>query len=685
MVVVDMIPGLAYVNTRVGLTRLDQGLRETIYIPPEALKAQEQLTALDQQVAVTNRAIWHLHQQAETHRKAQNLAQQAQALAQADQQEQRLRKLDAERQRLTAELGQQRERTQEEAVASIFVDLHKQALDYHKQNRLVDCTVVILAAFRLHRQVYGGLNNPDCRMQVADMHAKLGNMLAGILDTPASAQAITQQYVAVLRPVVETRARARQALADAQAALDALEPLRSAPKDGDWAGHVAASGKCAAALDTSLSGVKAAHAALEALLAAADLDELFFPLTAELAGTRFAAGWHAWKAAIETALGGPLEDLRQDPDRLLPAPGPFAQPLQDAAAEVKRLRELHALGLAAAELTDALPTYRIRLEQLAELQRALPAPAQGMDAAQLVDTFLRAAALQSALQAEFPSYYEAVDASGFGRQGRIHSETVQRLASLPGASDVLALDDLGQAYALYAAARRLTAQAGETAKSARRLIGKALTTAQGYADLRACLQARLSEEQFLEVAAQVAAQKPGLPGRLVARLDGGRSSENERRRRLVDALLQRAGAAVTLPPTALPFPPVAPKTTPLSLWPQRAGPVPRIALQRAALGLALVLLGLFAIFAQFAWSSGWPWQSPPTATAPAPLPESTFTPAGVTPAGGTATAAPSRTATPTVTPTPPVTASPPTLSPPAGGHPTNQCAEAYGTGGSPCD
>lgn len=656
MNVIDFIPGLVSVDTRVGLAHLDQGLRESLRVDLRSLPAQQQLDALGQQAAATQKTIRQLQRQAEEYRKQQQVSQQAQMIAQVNQHEIYLKQLEVERTRLNAELQRQYRQAQDQEIVRVVADLYNQALYYQRQGSLIDFVVVTLAVFRLHQQVYGNLTNPDDRLQSASLQGKLFDALAGILEAYTSAQTLTQQYVAALSPVLEIQQRVSRTLADTQGTIETVTTLQSAPTDADWTRSLGACDAATAGLKSGLNQVAAAKSELAGLLDTPALREVFFPLDTTLSGTRLAARWALWKQSVDTALNANLEALYQGLGKLKTALQQREQQLRSSETEVKRLRGLHQLGRNAAQLVTILAPYQSRYDVLAELHRALPTPQPETEPAELVRTFIGAARLQHAIQAEFMPYQQALDASDFGRGGRLSAEVVRQLASLTGIEGVLALGDLTAEYALYDKIRQLAAEIGETVKTSRRLIAQVVESDDRFEATLVYLRGCLPEAQVREVEEQLAGRKAGMLDRTRGLVRGERGKELDRRRQLLDSLLQHAGAAESLPEAELPYQPVVPKAASFSLKPARTIPLPQSTLGRVGLflGATIVFIGLIAAAVVLAGGdNALAPHSTATSAAVAGV-QSTATPARtpVTPKRPTTTTKPTDTLAPTDTPAP---------------------------------
>lgn len=647
MSLVDLIPGLSVVNQRVGLANLDQGLRESIGIDPRTLPAQQQLSHLDGQVAGANSAIGRLRRQVEDARKRKQFDLQTQLLAQINQQETHLRQLVRERQRLEADLRQQQIQAQEREVMRMLADLYTQTLDFQRQGRVLDCVTVTLALLRICRQVSGRLDNPAYRVQVADLQGKLYEALGAVFESAGSIAELTRQYVGALTPLVDIRKRVQYALEDAQKALETAVTLRSAPVDGDWTRSVAACDTAAAGLERSRGFVTQARAELVGLLAAPELSEVFFPVFCTMDGTRLAAKWNSWIQGLDAALGSSLRVLYQGFGELSVALQQNEAGLRAAEAEVGRLRSQHQLGSSAAHLIGIWPAYQARYQQLKEVYSALPAIMPVTQPAQLVDVFLTAARLRHALQAEFAPYFQVLDASGFGSGGRLRAEAVQRLSALGGIEAVISVGDLTSAYALHAAVRQLAAQAAEVVKVARRLINRALESDEGFDALLVPLHGSVPEDQAREVVDRVASRAPSMSDRVRGLLGGARGLELDRRRRVLDGLLQCAGIAESLPGAVLPYAFDAPKMKGFALGSPLAIGIPQSVAGRAGLALGIVAVlfafGLVSMLFARAGASFAPLDATTTATVhAAPEVESTRPPVRATQAVpiGSATARP---------------------------------------------
>lgn len=541
MAFLDLIAGLAFVNAHVGLYRLDKGLRDDINIPMEQLQAHVQLlTRSAQAVAITNQ-IQQLKRQADSLLKQQLNAQHAQLMVQVGQLQLQLQQLQVERTRLELEVKKEQRLAQENQILKIFVDLYAQSQSFRQQGRLLDYLVVVIAAFRIHHQIYYDLDDANNRLKVTELKDKLFQELSGILQSVPSRQKLVDSYIEALQVPIGLVNTGTHSISNALKAIDEEQKLRQVFPDVDWAEKVKSADFCIEYLEASRKALTGARTSYAEFTQNLDLREFFFPVYGDHVNTLvpgLEGAWAAWISSVEANIGNRLTQLYS---AFCEHPPLFNQREKEVVAvieEAKRLRITHQLGQAISTLVRVTQAYLARFQEL-ELQfKELTIPKKDADPPHVLYICLVLQQIKAAISSEFSEFQRFAQSHNNLSNKQYLAQATRRMQEINATEDAVPVSCVPGTLALSQNITKLESAVNEAIKVCKSLLNRAAKSDELFEKLDAYSRKLLDEPQIQEVEARVVSYRPGAMGQILSGLRGDKGKDIERRHRLIDTVLE---------------------------------------------------------------------------------------------------------------------------------------------------
>ena len=552
MAFTDLITGLAFVSGHLSLRHLDTGLRGSIDIPTNELNSHVQALARSAQAVTVSNQIQQLRGRADRLRKQQHNAEHAQLMVQIGQLELQLQQLSTQRQHLELEAKRELRLAQENRILRDFVDLYSQAQIYQQQTRLLDYVVVVLAALRIHRQVYNDLDDAVNRLRLTELQEKLFNGLRGVLESPESRKQIASTYVVALKAPVDLVQKGTLSLSNATKAIQMKASLRSAPDDGDWARSTGSVSYCTEYLGATRDALRKSRGDYKGFSGDLDPADFLFVAFPHKSSGLVPATQNAWTdlvRSIEMEAGMPLKEMHS---ALRGHPKQFEQREQEVIASLKEAQHLwvaHQLGHAFTFLKNVIRPYRERFGEINDQFQQIEMPNRQTDPEQVLLNCLKLLDVRAELTefSEMLTFLEANSAAG-GR--KYLTQASKYLVDINAA----ALSDEAQVRDAFALSRGVSDLEGKVTRAIQRCKASLYQAAKGdsgFEEVDNCLRTVLSESQFADVESKVATYEPNAIQRVLSSLRSGKD-QVDRRRHLIDYALQTYSESLTRQDIALP-------------------------------------------------------------------------------------------------------------------------------------
>ena len=553
MRITDIITGLAFVQAHVGLYRLDRGLRDGINVPIEQLQSNVQMLSRSAQAVTITNQIKQLKAQATQFQKQHLNAQHAQLMVQVGQLNLQLQQLTVERQRLEIEVKKEQRLEQENRIMRLFIDLYDQAQTFRQQGQYLDFLVVILAVFRIYRQIYNDLDDPKNRLQVSDLKGKLFDQIKDVFETPVKYQSLLGSYTSALQVPISVTSKGRQWIAESSAAFEVVKSFRTPIPESQWPQRLGEVDSQLARLQQIYSQAAPIRDEYLGLSTDADLRELFFPLYGESINA-LAAGitptWAEWVRAVETQAGTYLENLYQsfqdDPKTIESA----QQQLPLAAQEVQKWITAYKIACAVSGLKQTLPVYQVRFNELRRQFAEQITQSTSADAQATLKRSLSGRTLALILQMDFRSFQGYSQSIKTVNNKRYLQAAAQHLASVNGPAVGVSVDFLQQVFALDQQVSSFASEISGKLQKDQQLLNKAVESDAGFQNLSSQIRIELGADLSAEIERRVVAYQAELVKKFS--LSGAKGKEMNRRRYIVEAAVDAYSQAHAVPLGTLP-------------------------------------------------------------------------------------------------------------------------------------
>ena len=553
MRITDIITGLAFVQAHVGLYRLDRGLRDGINVPIEQLQSNVQMLSRSAQAVTITNQIKQLKAQATQFQKQHLNAQHAQLMVQVGQLNLQLQQLTVERQRLEIEVKKEKRLEQENRIMRLFIDLYDQAQTFRQQGQYLDFLVVILAVFRIYRQIYNDLDDPKNRLQVSDLKGKLFDQIKDVFETPVKYQSLLGSYTSALQVPISVTSKGRQWIAESSAAFEVVKSFRTPIPESQWPQRLGEVDSQLARLQQIYSQAAPIRDEYLGLSTDADLRELFFPLYGESINA-LAAGitptWAEWVRAVETQAGTYLENLYQsfqdDPKTIESA----QQQLPLAAQEVQKWITAYKIACAVSGLKQTLPVYQVRFNELRRQFAEQITQSTSADAQATLKRSLSGRTLALILQMDFRSFQGYSQSIKTVNNKRYLQAAAQHLASVNGPAVGVSVDFLQQVFALDQQVSSFASEISGKLQKDQQLLNKAVESDAGFQNLSSQIRIELGADLSAEIERRVVAYQAELVKKFS--LSGAKGKEMNRRRYIVEAAVDAYSQAHAVPLGTLP-------------------------------------------------------------------------------------------------------------------------------------
>ena len=553
MRITDIITGLAFVQAHVGLYRLDRGLRDGINVPIEQLQSNVQMLSRSAQAVTITNQIKQLKAQATQFQKQHLNAQHAQLMVQVGQLNLQLQQLTVERQRLEIEVKKEKRLEQENRIMRLFIDLYDQAQTFRQQGQYLDFLVVILAVFRIYRQIYNDLDDPKNRLQVSDLKGKLFDQIKDVFETPVKYQSLLGSYTSALQVPISVTSKGRQWIAESSAAFEVVKSFRTPIPESQWPQRLGEVDSQLARLQQIYSQAAPIRDEYLGLSTDADLRELFFPLYGESINA-LAAGitptWAEWVRAVETQAGTYLENLYQsfqdDPKTIESA----QQQLPLAAQEVQKWITAYKIACAVSGLKQTLPVYQVRFNELRRQFAEQITQSTSADVQATLKRSLSGRTLALILQMDFRSFQGYSQSIKTVNNKRYLQAAAQHLASVNGPAVGVSVDFLQQVFALDQQVSSFASEISGKLQKDQQLLNKAVESDAGFQNLSSQIRIELGADLSAEIERRVVAYQAELVKKFS--LSGAKGKEMNRRRYIVEAAVDAYSQAHAVPLGTLP-------------------------------------------------------------------------------------------------------------------------------------
>ena len=553
MRITDIITGLAFVQAHVGLYRLDRGLRDGINVPIEQLQSNVQMLSRSAQAVTITNQIKQLKAQATQFQKQHLNAQHAQLMVQVGQLNLQLQQLTVERQRLEIEVKKEQRLEQENRIMRLFIDLYDQAQTFRQQGQYLDFLVVILAVFRIYRQIYNDLDDPKNRLQVSDLKGKLFDQIKDVFETPVKYQSLLGSYTSALQVPISVTSKGRQWIAESSAAFEVVKSFRTPIPESQWPQRLGEVDSQLARLQQIYSQAAPIREEYLGLSTDADLRELFFPLYGESINA-LAAGitptWAEWVRAVETQAGTYLENLYQsfqdDPKTIESA----QQQLPLAAQEVQKWITAYKIACAVSGLKQTLPVYQVRFNELRRQFAEQITQSTSADVQATLKRSLSGRTLALILQMDFRSFQGYSQSIKTVNNKRYLQAAAQHLASVNGPAVGVSVDFLQQVFALDQQVSSFASEISGKLQKDQQLLNKAVESDAGFQNLSSQIRIELGADLSAEIERRVVAYQAELVKKFS--LSGAKGKEMNRRRYIVEAAVDVYSQAHAVPLGTLP-------------------------------------------------------------------------------------------------------------------------------------
>ena len=553
MRITDIITGLAFVQAHVGLYRLDRGLRDGINVPIEQLQSNVQMLSRSAQAVTITNQIKQLKAQATQFQKQHLNAQHAQLMVQVGQLNLQLQQLTVERQRLEIEVKKEKRLEQENRIMRLFIDLYDQAQTFRQQGQYLDFLVVILAVFRIYRQIYNDLDDPKNRLQVSDLKGKLFDQIKDVFETPVKYQSLLGSYTSALQVPISVTSKGRQWIAESSAAFEVVKSFRTPIPESQWPQRLGEVDSQLARLQQIYSQAAPIREEYLGLSTDADLRELFFPLYGESINA-LAAGitptWAEWVRAVETQAGTYLENLYQsfqdDPKTIESA----QQQLPLAAQEVQKWITAYKVACAVSGLKQTLPVYQVRFNELRRQFAEQITQSTSADVQATLKRSLSGRTLALILQMDFRSFQGYSQSIKTVNNKRYLQAAAQHLASVNGPAVGVSVDFLQQVFALDQQVSSFASEISGKLQKDQQLLNKAVESDAGFQNLSSQIRIELGADLSAEIERRVVAYQAELVKKFS--LSGAKGKEMNRRRYIVEAAVDAYSQAHAVPLGTLP-------------------------------------------------------------------------------------------------------------------------------------
>ena len=553
MRITDIITGLAFVQAHVGLYRLDRGLRDGINVPIEQLQSNVQMLSRSAQAVTITNQIKQLKAQATQFQKQHLNAQHAQLMVQVGQLNLQLQQLTVERQRLEIEVKKEKRLEQENRIMRLFIDLYDQAQTFRQQGQYLDFLVVILAVFRIYRQIYNDLDDPKNRLQVSDLKGKLFDQIKDVFETPVKYQSLLGSYTSALQVPISVTSKGRQWIAESSAAFEVVKSFRTPIPESQWPQRLGEADSQLARLQQIYSQAAPIRDEYLGLSTDADLRELFFPLYGESINA-LAAGitptWAEWVRAVETQAGTYLENLYQsfqdDPKTIESA----QQQLPLAAQEVQKWITAYKIACAVSGLKQTLPVYQVRFNELRRQFAEQITQSTSADVQATLKRSLSGRTLALILQMDFRSFQGYSQSIKTVNNKRYLQAAAQHLASVNGPAVGVSVDFLQQVFALDQQVSSFASEISGKLQKDQQLLNKAVESDAGFQNLSSQIRIELGADLSAEIERRVVAYQAELVKKFS--LSGAKGKEMNRRRYIVEAAVDAYSQAHAVPLGTLP-------------------------------------------------------------------------------------------------------------------------------------
>ena len=555
MRITDLITGLAFVNAHVGLVRLDKGLRDGVSVPIEQLQAHVQMVTRSTQVVMVSNQIQQLKGQASKYQKQQLNAQHAQLMVQISQLQIQLQQLQVERQRFEMDIKKEQRLAQENQILRLFVDMFDQAQTYRQSGRLLDYIVVVLATFRIYRQIYNDLDDANNRLRISELKEKLFQGLREVFELPDLRHQAAVAYVEALQTPMALLQRGREVGVNARNALVDAEALRQPPSNGDWAQSIQAADISLVQLEQSRAAVVATRVEYATFTNDVDTNEFFFPAYSDNSSALvggISTGWKAWVQEIESDTDRPLVDMAttlREHQALFQHDEPK---IIAAIAETQQKRVTHQFGLAATQAAQMIPAYLTRFQELQHTFKILTPAQKGSDLLQILDGYLTLKQMKAALATEFTPIQTFAKANTVLGDSKYISAAAKRMQEINASEEVAPTSITTDITVLDRDITKLDGEISTLLKSSEAALDKAVETDVSFQQIQQRLHQDLKDIDIQAVETQVTSHQPSGLGSMFASFRGDKGKENDRRRRSLHLLAEAYVLAHPLPPAELP-------------------------------------------------------------------------------------------------------------------------------------
>ena len=482
-------------GTSLKLRSLDRGLRESVSVQKEQLKAHAEIAKCSNDILAANRALAELTKEATAIQRQQLQAQ--------------VQQLQLQQQRNEAELRKEERLAQENTILRLYVDLYSKAQSLKQQGLFFDCVIVTLGAFRVYQQVYSDLDDANNRLKVTELKDRLYGELRDAVSREDAQQVLAAAYAEVLREPaalahdLRTLDRRVAAVRGELGDIRALQTAEALPRSPSMAAELDALKRSAADLVTRFEGVTLEVPA----------DELFLPSTPERLGGvlgGFGTSWNAWCERASQVHGLNIVELRTEFLDFPTTTRGKAQEIESLAGEMALVRDVFSMLASAEALGSALPDLRDVARQLRS--RLADVPGQpGTDAAAIGAGSIALADLQRGADAVFGTFRAALSRNKHANSPKFSAAAQRRAAD----SRVLTAGNLRfvqESFELDSAIAALMSDLAATAKRYQKAVATLAADPGTFGVLEAGLRSALTGEQLQRVDTRIAEYRPGCIG-----------------------------------------------------------------------------------------------------------------------------------------------------------------------------
>lgn len=528
-------------GTAIQLNRLDRGLRESVVVQKQQLRASSDLARCNAEILGVQKQLKELAAEA-------NELHKHQLQAQRQQLEIQLQSLQLQMQQHERNVLKEEREAQENAILKVYVDLYSLAQSQKQQSRFLDYLITVLGAFRVYQQIYSDLDDANNRLKVTDLKDRLYADLGGIVKNERVQHALTEAY----RDALSDPAHLLSRLSDASQSIGDIETtlsLAQAAVTTEARTQLGAVGATIVSLQASVSELRQAFTAATAKVPPA---ELFFPAAPERVAVLVSgldAGWNSWCERAAMAHGRNILDFRTQYESFPASIQSIDSRVADSATAFSLLSEAVSLVATAEILVGILPKLNARLAEIESAFRALPTE---VEATPLAFAANRAALARVELDAKsaFGTFSTVLVNSKHAASPKWQSASQKKVNDAKRVGPRID-HTVRDAFEL---GTRITSLFDSVAKLAKRYDKSLVTIASGadsFGQLESELRQGLDSTQLSRVDSSVAAYRPGCLARLVGVFKSAKGKEVDRRRVVANALAtEKARSMPELPELA---------------------------------------------------------------------------------------------------------------------------------------